>query len=227
MPRHESTSWDVIEGAASGDQADREEFVRCYEPAVREHLELRWHGSPLIAELEDALDEVFLECFRTGGALELVEAARRGGFRAFFFGVIRNVARRHEQALTRRRELPPPTGFTVDAQRASDTSLSRALDRAWAKAVLKRADARYRQEEQARGSGGERRAELLRLRFEEGLSIRAIAEQWNEDAAKLHQDYRRARRQFRRYLEEELSLHGQQSEDDAARLWRDFLSFLR
>jgi hypothetical protein len=49
--------------------------------------------------------------------------------------------------------------------------------------------------------------ELLRLRFEENLPIRAIAEAWAIDAAKLHHAYALARQEFRAALLEVVAFH--------------------
>jgi hypothetical protein len=51
-----------------------------------------------------------------------------------------------------------------------------------------------------RGPEAVRRVELLRLRFEEGLPIRAIAERWGVAAAELHHAYAKARQEFRAAL---------------------------
>src|SRR5947207_12417709 len=92
----ESTCWTVIRAAAAGSPADREELARRYLGVVRAYLGARWRGSALLHERGDAVQEVFVECFRRGGALEAVGAGRVPDFRAFLYGVIRNVARRFE-----------------------------------------------------------------------------------------------------------------------------------
>jgi len=48
---------------------------------------------------------------------------------------------------------------------------------------------------------------LLRLRFEEGLPIRAIAQRWDIPAAELHHAYARARQEFRAALLEVVAFH--------------------
>src|SRR5262245_61258276 len=106
MPGPESTCWTEIHAAAVGGAADREPFALRYGPVVRAYLAARWRGSPCLADLDDAVQEVFVECFRRGGALERVEPDRAGGFRPFLFGVVRNVALRLEARRARRREGP-------------------------------------------------------------------------------------------------------------------------
>ena len=227
MPRYDSTSWEVIQGAGRGDGRQREEFARRYAPIIREYLGARWRDTPMLPEVEDAADEVFLECFRLGGVLERADPARSGGFRAFFYGVVRNIARRFEGARARNREQQPSTSFDPAERKTPETSLSRVLDRAWARAILDEAGARYRKEAETQGEGAMRRVELLRLRFEEDLPIREIASRWNVDPDKVHQEYRRARREFRRFLEAELTFHEEDTEEGIERHWQEFLSLLQ
>src|SRR5262249_51036969 len=159
---------------AAGSAADREQFAHRYGPVVRAYLAARWRASPCLAELDDGVQEVFVECFRQGGVLERIDPGRAGGFRPFLFGVVRNVALRVEAGRAGRRGAPPPSGVDLDAVPAEEESLSRVFDRAWAKALVR--EAARLQEERARqaGEGARRRVELLRLRFQEGLPIRAI-----------------------------------------------------
>ena len=181
----------------------------------------------MIDEVGDTVHEVFLECLQQGGVLERADPGRAGGFRAFFFGVIRNVSRRVEKARARNREVQPTSTFDPDERgQALDTSASRAMDRAWARAMVDQAAMRHREAAEAMGEEALRRVELLRLRFRENLPIREIAKRWQMDPEKLHQEYRRARREFRRFLEEELAFSGHSSEDPD-RQWQEFLSLLR
>jgi RNA polymerase sigma-70 factor (ECF subfamily) len=48
---------------------------------------------------------------------------------------------------------------------------------------------------------------LLRLRFHEGLPIREIARRWGADAAELHHQYARARKEFLAALREVVAAH--------------------
>src|SRR5262249_46734204 len=89
MASAESTCWTVIAGPAAGHGPDREQFARLYTPVVRAWLGARWRQHPLLADLDDAVQEVFVECFRAGGVLQRADPERAGGFRPFLFGVIR------------------------------------------------------------------------------------------------------------------------------------------
>jgi len=227
MPRFDSTCWEVIERAASGEEGPRDEFARRYAPIIRDYLGRRWKDTPLRAEVEDAVHDVFLECFRLDGVLERADSARSGGFRAFLYGVIRNVARRFEDVRARSRETQPTVSFDPNKQEMLETSLSQVLDRAWARAILDEAGARHRKEAAIQGKDAMRRVELLRLRFEENLPIREIARHWDMDPDKVHQEYRAARREFRRYLAAELTFHTEGGDEDAERQWEEFLLLLK
>jgi RNA polymerase sigma factor (sigma-70 family) len=205
MSAPESTCWTVIEAAAAGSAAAREQFARCYAPVVRAYLAARWQSSPCLGDLDDAVQEVFLECFKRGGVLDRVEHGR--GFRPFLYGAVRNVALRVETERGRRRERQPPGESDLEAIPAADESLSRAFDRAWAKALLREAGRVQEQRARADGPAACRRVELLRLRFHDGLPIRDIAARWQTDAAVLHHEYARARQEFRAALAAVVAFH--------------------
>ena len=56
------------------------------------------------------------------------------------------------------------------------------------RALLDEADERYEAAARQKGDAALRRVELLRRRFQEDLPIREIAQQWNEDPARLHKE---------------------------------------
>lgn len=200
MPTPESTSWTVIRAAAAGSPADRDELARRYLGVVRAYLAARWRGSALRGELDDAVQEVFVECFRQGGAVEAAGAGRVPSFRAFLCGVVRNVARRFESR-------PVRAAGPLPEVAADEAGLSRLFERAWAQAIMAEAAQLQRRRAGERGPEAERRVELLRLRFEEGLPIRAIAEKWGDEAARLHHAYALARQEFRAALLEVVAFH--------------------
>ena len=138
MPESSETRWTVVFGAARGEAAAREEFARSYNPIVRRSLEARWRGTPLAREIDDAVQEVFLDCLREGGALTRVDP-ERGGFRGFLYGVTRNVALRQERAHHRNREQSAGGDIDLDHIAGEDERLSVAFDRAWASHLLEQA----------------------------------------------------------------------------------------
>ncbi len=219
-----STCWEMIEGAADGCSGLRDDFARRYTPVVHGFLRYRWRGTSLLSEVDDATSEVFVECFRLGGVLEKTDPTRSGGFRAFFYGVIRNIARRFEEARANSREQQQPsTAFDLDEQTARETSLSQVFDRSWAESILNEARTRYRLAAEQEGEEALRRVDLLRLRFEDDVPIREIATRWKVDVDKVHQQYRLARREFRRCFEAELASRG----EGLGGRWQELLALLR
>ena len=97
MEMQETTCWTMIQGAARGGAEDRERFAVRYAPVVRAYLEARWGNTPLAEFLDDAVQEVFVECFKQDGVLDRADDIRFGNFRQFLLGVVRNVALRIEK----------------------------------------------------------------------------------------------------------------------------------
>jgi RNA polymerase sigma-70 factor (ECF subfamily) len=202
------TCWTLIRAAAAGDAAARERFARVYLPAVRAYLAARWRIGG--RDVDDAAQDVFVECFKADGLLEKADADRPGGFRAFLFGAVRNVAARREAGRRSAGRLP-------DHLPTDETSQSRAFDRAWARSLLK--EAARLQAESAMTDTARKRVELLRLRFQDGLPIRDIATRWGADPARVHHEYTTARDEFREALRRVISFHhpgGTPADVDAA-----------
>jgi RNA polymerase sigma-70 factor (ECF subfamily) len=200
MPHPESTCWTVVRAAAAGSPADRDELARRYLGVVRAYLNARWRGSDLRREIEDGVQEVFLECFRQGGALEAAGAGRVPSFRAFLYGVVRNVARRFESR-------PRRTADPLPDIEAREESISRLFERAWARAIMVEAAQLLKRRAAEGGPEAARRVELLQLRFEDNLPIRTIAERWGVPAGGLHHAYALARKEFRAALLEVVAFH--------------------
>lgn len=221
-----ATSWSMILGAAEGSAPARDAFARQYLPAVTAYFRARWRGA-LAGDVDDAVQDVFLDCFREGGALSRA-TPRRGNFRAYLYGVARIVALRHEERRGTRREVQAAGESDLDAVADEDPTPSRAFDRAWAETIMGRARVRHAEAARSSGEGPERRYELLRLRFEEGLPIREIAARWAEEPAHVHHEYARARDEFRRHLVDAVTTYldsptPEEAEAECARL----LEYLR
>jgi DNA-directed RNA polymerase specialized sigma24 family protein len=200
MPTSESTCWTVIRAAAAGSSADRDELARRYLSVIRAYLSARWRGSQFRHNLDDAVQEVFVECFRQGGVLEAAGDGRVPSFRAFLYGVVRNVARRFE---SRRGPAASPLPEIQD----DEPSLSRLFERTWAQAIMTEAAQLQRRSADERGPEAVKRVELVRLRFEENLPIRTIAERWGVAAAGLHHAYALARQEFKAALLAVVAFH--------------------
>lgn len=209
-----TTCWTLIDAAAEGDRGARGVFAERYAPVIETYLAARWRDRAQRGDLADALQEVFIECFKAGGALDRAEPGRPGGFRGFLYGVTRNVACRVEERVRLRREERLPSSLDQRHQQHCEEDLAAVFDRAWARSVVAQAAQAQRIWSRAQGEATERRVELLRLRFEEGLPIRDIAARWGIEPARVHKDYAQARREFERMLRQVVAEHQQGSEAD-------------
>jgi RNA polymerase sigma-70 factor (ECF subfamily) len=221
----QTTCWTVIEAAAAGAAGERQEFARRYGPVVRAYLAARWRSSPCLQDLEDAVQEVFVECFKAGGVLARADRGR-GEFRPFLYGVARNVALRLERSRARELARRTPDGVDLDGLAGAEDQLSSAFDRAWARAILREAARRQEQRAEEEGGAAKRRVELLRLRFHEGLPIRDVARRWGADAAALHHEYARARQEFKAALLEVVAFHHPGAPAEVERACAELLAHL-
>jgi RNA polymerase sigma-70 factor (ECF subfamily) len=213
MARHgdETTCWSLIRRASAGEDDGRRLFAGRYEPFVRALLAARWHGSARVVEIDDAVQDVFLECFRSGGVLSRVGEDRVPTFRAFLVGVVRNIAHRIE---CRRGPLAFTDATPEDASTLAPDGLvsaidppSRDVERAWARALIVEARDLLETRGRQADDGARRRVALLELRFQENLPIREIARRWGTDPIRLHREFARARSEFRAALFEVVATH--------------------
>lgn len=196
------TRWTLVEDAARGEPGARDAFAQAYLPIVRAYLAARWEGRPWIGQLDDAAQDVFLDCLKDGGALTRVSREGPGRFRTWLYRVTLNVARRHEERRARGHEREQPLPDEGPEPSDDEPALSLVFDRAWAREMIRRAVVRQR--EAARDEGRRRRVEILELRFGEGLPIREIAKRLGAEAARVHHDYARAREEFKEALRLEI-----------------------
>jgi RNA polymerase sigma-70 factor (ECF subfamily) len=222
----DSTSWTLLRDAAAGGEASRAEFAARYEPVVRAYLSARWRGSKLLRQLDDTVQDVFIECLRAGGLLDRARSDRPGGFRAFLYGAVRNVALRAEARRAQQFAREPMNVVDFQGIPGDEEPLSRVYDRAWAKAIVREAAERQSVLAARRGEAALRRVELLRLRFDEGMPIREIARLWGVDDAFVHHEYARARQEFRSSLRDIIGFHLPGSPEDVERECAQLLSLL-
>lgn len=215
------TSWTLIGSARDGDRDARDAFARQYAPIVRAYLAARWRGGPLDGEIDDGVQEVFVDCLRDGGALVRTDPGRP--FRPFLYGIARTVALRFEQRRGKRGAAP----LEEDELPAKETRMSVVFDRAWAEQLMREATALQRAKAGEKGGVRQRRVELLELHFQHGRSIPEIASLWNEDAAKVHHMYADARDDFREALREIVGRKGGGSPADVERECAWMLEVLR
>jgi DNA-directed RNA polymerase specialized sigma24 family protein len=208
----DDTCWTVLRAASRGDAEARSRFSRFYAAAIRSYLEARWHGRLLASEVDDATQEVFVECLKPGGVLDHADAAR-GDFRGLLFGVARNVARRFEERAVRRGKLIPNEGEAYEQLPADDPGQATLFDRSWARALIRQSKRRHKERAKDQGPEAERRIELLERRFGGGEEIRTIAAAWGVPAQEVHNAYRKARTEFYGCLREVVAFHAPAGSD--------------
>jgi RNA polymerase sigma-70 factor (ECF subfamily) len=202
-----ATCWTLIQSASAGSEVAREQFAERYLGIVRLYLAHRWHGTDMLSELDDAIQEVFLELFREGGVLDAVRERRPDSFRGFLYGVSRNVARRREEEVARRHRRHPAVAIDPERHEAEEASQSRVFDRAWAQAIFRQAGELQRERAEAADASARNRVRILELRHQENMPIREIAMRWGQEAAVLHKEYAKARVEFKTALLNVLSFH--------------------
>jgi RNA polymerase sigma-70 factor (ECF subfamily) len=223
----ESTCWTLVQGAARGVAEDVDMFVRLYGPVVSAYVSTRWPSSPLRDNLEDAVQEVFVECFKEGGVLDRAGPENLGSFRAFLLGVARNVSLRFESRMGRDKDVLPAGGFNPDQMAADEERLSLAFDRAWARSLLREAVSRQAERAVIYGPEAEKRVELLRLRFQEGKKLRGIAEEWHVEHPWLKRQNAQALQEFEEALKEVIAFHYPDAPAEAEREMATILAALR
>jgi DNA-directed RNA polymerase specialized sigma24 family protein len=204
----ESTCWTLIRAAARGSESERVTFADRYRHVVLAYLDARWRGPPFQGEIEDAIQDVFVECFREDGALARVrQGDAPGGFRRFLHGVVKNVARRYERKRERRRERQPETGVGLSNVAAEEASLTEVFDRAWAASLLRQALELHQERARDQGLDARRRVELLDLHYGQGVDIKEIARRWEEEPERLYYERKKACREFESVLKEVVAFH--------------------
>lgn len=206
-PVPHDTCWTMLRAASAGDANAKSIFARSYTAPIRAYLGHRWRNNGLAASVDDALQDVFVECMKPGGVLDHADQ-ERGDFRALLYGVVRNVARRFEKRAARPSQLQPAESVHLDELPAQQEALSRVFDRAWARSLLREAVLRHAQAARRGDDDTRTRYRILRLRHQRGLPIREIAIRLDErDVDAVHNAYRRGRREFRTFLREVIARH--------------------
>jgi RNA polymerase sigma-70 factor (ECF subfamily) len=197
MERGDSTCWTLVRSAAAGDPQSRATYCSIYGPVIRAYLSARWRRPMDHEEISDGVQEVFLQCFKPGGALLRADAERPGGFRAFLYGITRNVAGTLEAARFRRRR---EQGMAdLDELEGDESTASRVFDQAFAQALTR--EARKLLADRARaGTPAATRLRALELMYERGLPSREIAKELGLDVAAVYPLMTRARKEFKAAL---------------------------
>lgn len=201
MTQLDLTSWSLIHRAAVGKGASRERFARRYSGVIQGYFAARWRLPIAHEHVQDASQDVFVDCFKPGGALTHADA-KKGQFRRFLYGVCKHIAISIERRLVRRTEHAVSHADRVD----SDPSLSQSFDRAWARAIVKDAAALAR--ERARGHETRTMGLLvMELRVAHDLPPREIAVRLGRGVHEIYELLRRAKLDLRAAFLEILAEH--------------------
>ena len=203
----EVTCWTLIDDAAAGEATALEEFAGRYLPLARAALGARWAEGPCAQDVDDAVQEVFVECLRAGGMLGRASARRPENFRAFLYGVVRNVARRHEERWARRSDRPRTAPLDADRLRLDETSFEDAFDHEWARGILAEAARRQAGAVEPGDERAARRVELLRRHYGDGLELAALARTWNLEPRTVYHEAELALREFEAALKAVVAEH--------------------
>ena len=221
------TCWTLIKAAADDDIEARSVFARSYLHVVRSYLSARWKESPCNGDIDDAVQEVFVECFRTDGVLASADPERRGGFHKYLLGTVRNVAARRERQRARQWKRQVGESFHPERMENDDTRLSQVFDRAWARSIMLEAAEEQRVMAERKGASALWRLEILRLRFHEELPIREIAGHFGMEASVVHHEYAQARKEFKEALRKIVFFHHPAGSEEVERECARLLDLLK
>lgn len=222
----DETCWTMIRSAAKGEPGARGDFCSRYLPVVRNYLAERWRGSGLASEVEDAIQEVFLECLRPDGALDRFDERRASSFSAYLRAVVENVSRRVEERNALARGRSSANEGLLDAAECREERLTLVFQRDLSISLVRQARDRHRELSGTAGPEAERRFEILRLRFQEDLPLREIAAAWKADPAEIHRDYARAREEFKQALRDVIRFHNPSHPEAVEQECQDLLGLL-
>lgn len=215
----------MVLGAASGNRSDRETFSCMYEPVIRSYLAARWSLPVDHEEVTEAVQDVFVQCFKQQGALESVDRKRGDAFRPYLFGVTRNVALMIERS-RRRRERALEREWEPDEVAKREATLSQVFDRSWMLMITRRARevlARRARHDESRAL----RFRCLSLRYLRGMPPREIASTLRLDVSQVYERLREAREEFREaVLEVMRELHPHATRNELERACQELVEVL-
>lgn len=213
------TSWQLVGLAGTDADGARRAFALRYESFVRRVLAKRWLGTEYGVDFDDAIQDVFVECFKAGGVIEKADPARGASFRTLLFQVTSHVAARFER--TRRRDRAHTHDVTPpDDVPAPDLSGYEAVTREEVSDLVREAHRRMATHHDA---VVRERATLLDRHTCRGESILSIAGGDHAAAARLHREHSKAKKEWKAYLVEVVKGEYRVPEGEAKILVADLL----
>lgn len=196
----------MVLGAAARRPDDQSRFAERYTPMIKAYLAARWRVSTQHDDVCDAAQEVLLQCFRKEGALDGLDADSASGFRAFLYGVTRNVAAMAERKRARVRESQAEHSGVFERADA-DPTISGVFDRGWAEVVVREARSLLQRRALLQGGKAALRARVLELRYQEALSPRDIAPRLGLHAKEVYRLLEDAQADFQAALFDVMAVH--------------------
>ena len=196
-----SADFELLGAWRGGDDNAGNELVRRHFASV--YVFLRSKASE---HVDDLIQKTFLGCVK---ARDRIDEQR--SFRAYLFGIVRNVAKQFEKRRGRQRVADPVEVAQVTAR---EQAQSRAFDKAWALTMMRMAGELMEARAEADTGAARLRIELLRLRFQKGLPIREIAIRWEMDPDAVHRAYALARDEFHSCLRATVRDHAVRTDGD-------------
>jgi hypothetical protein len=197
LPQVNPTCWTFIQEAAAGKPEARDHFARLYTPVIHACLRGQWRAPLYLQELDSATQEALWECLKPEGALQRYDRSRCPSFRAFLRGVVGKVALRVEARIRAKNREQSVNESLLENQPRVESSVSGRVDRKWANDLLREAVQQQADQARHKGEAARKRVELLRLLFREGMSLAAVARQWQTEENEVRREYAHARREFK------------------------------
>ncbi|MCR9244706.1 MAG: hypothetical protein NXI31_06725 [bacterium] len=188
---------DGIDTLTPGDRQAVCAFCEHYLPIVKRHLRALWRDSTMDANVDDATQDVFVECLRSNGALSRLDVGRGHGLAAYVRGITRNIAARLGRRRARECRRCYLSNDLVSHTPDRTPDGLELLDRTCSATAVREAVARLDREPAVPGHS---LGELVRLHFGGNQPVREIAKGWEVRPARVHEARRRACQHLRKLL---------------------------
>ena len=196
------------------------EFAFRYDRFVRRVLTKRWLGTIYRTHFDDAVQDVFVECFKPGGVLAKADSSRGGAFRSLLFRVTCNVAARYER--NHNRDLRLISKELTDTH-GEDSGAFLQITREEVAEVVSEA---LRRMSQHTAVEVRERAQLLIQHSCDGQKIIHLAGGDTETAERLHRQHSKAKREFQTFLSEVIQSHYRAPPEDVETILKELLGSL-
>lgn len=214
------TSWNLVGLAGTDTDLARREFALRYEKFVRRVLAKRWLGTMFRHDFDDAVQDVFIECFKPGGVIEKADPSRGGSFRSLLYQVAFHVAARFERS-RRQQLIREQEGELLSDFPDTDLSGYEAVTREEVTDLVREA---LRRMVQHHDPDVRSRGQLLERHTCDNERINVMADGDPELAKRLHREHSKAKLEWKQFLVEVAQSEYRVPEDEAHAIVADLLS---